>query len=110
MSDQLITLHPKLSKCNTYSKTSTSINIKTKKHPTVNDCHIVNCQQCHSIWYVCTQHTNRFSSSNRSKMIQHFKTLHPKVQTNSSHQHDAHINYYSSDDNNSLQLFSKCSD
>ena len=83
MSHEIPNIHPKLSKCNQCSKVCSSINIKLTPHPTVKECSIVNCQRCHSMWYVCIRHNNRFSYANKSKMMKHFNTLHLPVKTNS---------------------------
>ena len=80
MSNDSKTIHPKLSKCKTCFKTFSWINIKLTPHPTINQCTIVSCQRCHSLWYICTQHNNRFSYTNWSKMIQYFNNLHPSSQ------------------------------
>ena len=76
MSNQIPNIHPKLSKCNECFKVCSSINIKLTPHPTVKECSIVNCHRCHSMWYVCIKHNNRFSYANKSKMMKHFNTLH----------------------------------
>ena len=81
MSHEIPNIHLKLSKCNECSKVYLSINIKLTPHPTVEECSIVNCQRCHSMWYVCTRHNNRFSYANKSKMMKHFNTLHLPVKT-----------------------------
>ena len=118
MSNDTKTIHPKLSKCNKCFKTFSTINIKLTPHPTIEQCTIVSCQRCHSLWYVCTHHNNRFSYSNRSKMIQHFNNLHPpsRIETLSLAQpkrqdregQQEHVDFSLSAGHNSTMMFDNC--
>ena len=76
MSTTTFNIHPKLSKCNICSKECYIVDINVTKHDSLNGCDVIKCNKCHSVWYICAVHNNRFSMSNKSKMVKHFTTLH----------------------------------
>ena len=76
MSTVAYNIHPKLIKCKICSKESSVTDINVTKHEELNGCDIIKCNKCHSVWYICKIHNNRFSISNKSKMVKHFTLLH----------------------------------
>ena len=87
MSTAAYNIHPKLLKCKICSKDSSIIDINVTKHEELNGCDIIKCNKCHSVWYICKIHNNRFNISNKSKMVKHFSLLHSQSEikkTNSS--------------------------
>ena len=79
MSTANLHIHPKLSQCKVCSKQSSVIDITVTKHQEIDGCEVVKCNNCHSFWYVCLKHNNRFSMSNKSKMVKHFSVFHKQA-------------------------------
>ena len=79
MSTANLHIHPKLSQCKVCSKQTSIIDITVTKHQDIDGCEVVKCNNCHSFWYVCLKHNNRFSMSNKSKMVKHFSVFHKQA-------------------------------
>ena len=86
MSTAAFNIHPKVIKCKICSKESLVIDINVTKHEELNGCNIIKCNKCHSVWYICRINNNRFSISNKSKMVKHFTLLHsqPEIKKTNS--------------------------
>ena len=67
-----IVFHPKLSEC----KQCKAFDYDVSIHPLYNECHILQCCQCMSQWFVCRTHNTRFNHQNLAKLRKHFTDKH----------------------------------
>ena len=68
-------INPNLSHC----KPCNTFEITLQLHHKWSDCYEVTCCSCHTMWFICTQHTRRFTINNTHKLEQHFESnLHCK--------------------------------
>ena len=81
--------HPKLTECKQCNLFDYSVNY----HPLYNECHVLQCRQCCTQWYVCKKHNKRFNLQNMAKLRNHFIHEHKEnfhMQQN-NYNHDENV-------------------